>query len=34
MLARATRDRVIDGDVVLGSNREALEEPDRAAVGS
>ncbi len=31
MLARATRDSVIDGEVVLGPNREAMEEPDRAA---
>jgi uncharacterized membrane protein YvlD (DUF360 family) len=31
MLARATRDRVIDGEVVLGPNREAMEAPDRAA---
>jgi uncharacterized membrane protein YvlD (DUF360 family) len=31
MVARATRDRVIDGEVVLGPNREALEEPERAA---
>ena len=31
MLARATRDRVVDGEVVLGPNREAMEEPDRAA---
>jgi Type I phosphodiesterase / nucleotide pyrophosphatase len=37
MLARATRDRVVDGDVVLGPNREAVEEArddasDHAAV--
>ena len=31
MLARATRDRVVDGEVVLGRNREAMQEPDRAA---
>lgn len=31
MLARATRERVVDGEVLLGPNREALEEPDRAA---
>ncbi len=31
MPARATRDRVVDGEVVLGPNREAMEEPDRAA---
>jgi uncharacterized membrane protein YvlD (DUF360 family) len=29
MLARATRDRVVDGDVVLGPNRKALEESRR-----
>jgi uncharacterized membrane protein YvlD (DUF360 family) len=33
MLARATRDRVIDGEVVLGPNREALGDSDRAVVG-
>jgi uncharacterized membrane protein YvlD (DUF360 family) len=38
MLARATRDRVVDGEVVLGPNRTAVEEstkgaaPDHAAV--
>ena len=26
MLARATRDRIVDGDVVIGPNREAAEE--------
>ena len=26
MLARATRDRIVDGEVVLGPNREAAEE--------
>jgi uncharacterized membrane protein YvlD (DUF360 family) len=31
MLARATRDRVVDGEVVLGPNRAALEESDRSA---
>jgi uncharacterized membrane protein YvlD (DUF360 family) len=31
MLARATRDRVIDGEVVLGPNREAMEAADAAA---
>jgi len=31
MLARATRDRVIDGEVVLGPNREAAEGSDRPA---
>ncbi|HEY6770858.1 MAG TPA: phage holin family protein [Solirubrobacterales bacterium] len=31
MLARATRDRVIDGEVVLGPNREAMEVPDQSA---
>ena len=30
MLARATRDRVIDGEVVLGPNREAAEEAQRS----
>jgi hypothetical protein len=30
MLARATRDRVIDGEVVLGPNREAAEEAERS----
>ncbi len=29
MLARATRDRVVDGEVVLGPNREAAEKSDR-----
>jgi hypothetical protein len=31
MLARATRDRVIDGEVVLGPNREAMEEAEGEA---
>jgi uncharacterized membrane protein YvlD (DUF360 family) len=31
MLARATRDRVIDGDVVLGPNRDAMTESKRDA---
>jgi uncharacterized membrane protein YvlD (DUF360 family) len=31
MLARATRDRVIDGEVVLGRNREAVERADGEA---
>jgi uncharacterized membrane protein YvlD (DUF360 family) len=31
MLARATRDRVIDGEVVLGPNRKAVEGSDRDA---
>jgi uncharacterized membrane protein YvlD (DUF360 family) len=31
MLARATRDRVVDGEVVLGPNREAIEEAGRGA---
>jgi uncharacterized membrane protein YvlD (DUF360 family) len=31
MLARATRDRVVDGEVVLGPNREAVEGSDRDA---
>ncbi len=31
MLARATRDRVVDGEVVLGPNRAALEGSDRPA---
>jgi uncharacterized membrane protein YvlD (DUF360 family) len=31
MLARATRDRVVDGEVVLGANRAALEVSDRPA---
>jgi uncharacterized membrane protein YvlD (DUF360 family) len=31
MLARATRDRVIDGEVVLGPNRDAMEPSDQAA---
>jgi uncharacterized membrane protein YvlD (DUF360 family) len=30
MLARATRDRVIDGEVVLGRNREAVEQAGRS----
>jgi uncharacterized membrane protein YvlD (DUF360 family) len=31
MLARATEDRVVDGEVVLGPNREAMTESDGAA---
>ena len=31
MLARATRDRMVDGEVVLGPNREAAEERARDA---
>jgi uncharacterized membrane protein YvlD (DUF360 family) len=31
MLARATRDRVIDGEVVLGPNRDAVEQSNRTA---
>jgi hypothetical protein len=31
MLARATRDRIVDGDVVLGANREAAVESNRDA---
>jgi uncharacterized membrane protein YvlD (DUF360 family) len=31
ILARATRDRIVDGDVVLGPNREAAEESGRRA---
>ncbi|MFL5892239.1 MAG: phage holin family protein [Solirubrobacterales bacterium] len=33
MLARATRDRVIDGNVVLGPNREAMTESRKDASG-
>jgi uncharacterized membrane protein YvlD (DUF360 family) len=31
MLARATRDRMVEGEVVLGPNREAVEQPGRDA---
>jgi hypothetical protein len=31
MLARATRDRVVDGEVVIGPNRAAVEESGRSA---
>jgi hypothetical protein len=34
MLARATRDRVVDGEVVLGPNRAAAEESNRPAADS
>ena len=34
MLARATRDRIVDGDVVIGPNREAAEESREDASGS
>jgi uncharacterized membrane protein YvlD (DUF360 family) len=33
MLARATRDRVVDGDVLIGPNRKALEESKGDATG-
>jgi uncharacterized membrane protein YvlD (DUF360 family) len=33
MLARATRDRIVDGDVVLGPNRAAVEESTKDASG-
>jgi uncharacterized membrane protein YvlD (DUF360 family) len=33
MLARATRDRIVDGDVVLGPNREAAEQSGREPSG-
>ncbi|HSD23312.1 MAG TPA: phage holin family protein [Solirubrobacterales bacterium] len=33
MLARATRDRVIDGEVMLGPNREAVEQAERSGSG-
>ena len=33
MLARATRDRLVDGEVVLGPNREAVEEQRQDASG-
>src|SRR5262249_40531742 len=33
MLARATRDNLVDGDVVLGPNREAVEQENRGPTG-